>query len=294
VTAILVIAVAGVWAWHGWRRRRFERMVSSRLPLGSDGIVPGAQSVQLGRGGRGVLLLHGFGDTPQSLRALAQHLHTEGWTVRVPLLAGHGRSLRALAASRSADWERDARAALGAQRAECHQVCVVGQSMGGSLATLLSTEAPGVASLVLLAPYFRMDRAPACLGYLHVPATPFVPYLRSRNDGSIRDAVARQSALGAGVTSPRLIRELHRLVQRASAVLPRVTVPTLVIHSRHDPRIPVSDAEGAYDMLRATVRELHWLEESAHVVSVDHDRDRVFALVSEWLERASVAPAAGP
>jgi carboxylesterase len=161
--------------------------------------------------------------------------------------------------------------------------------MGGAIATLLATDTPGVSSLVLLAPYFRMDPAPALVGRLHWFTAPFIPYLRSRNEGSIRDAEARRHALGAGITSPRLLHELDALVRRARQRLSAVTAPTLVIHSRHDPRIGAADAEQAFGLLRTPSRSLQWLDRSAHVVSVDHDRDAVFTLVAEWLERGTVA-----
>ena len=38
----------------------------------------------------GVLLCHGFPDSPGSMRAWADHLVAEGYSVRLPLLPGHG------------------------------------------------------------------------------------------------------------------------------------------------------------------------------------------------------------
>ena len=49
--------------------------------------------------GRGVLCLHGLTGTPFEVRPLAEALGTAGYTVEVPLLAGHGATLRDLAAT---------------------------------------------------------------------------------------------------------------------------------------------------------------------------------------------------
>lgn len=38
----------------------------------------------------GVLLLHGFTGSPASMRPWAHFLHQRGFTVRVPLIPGHG------------------------------------------------------------------------------------------------------------------------------------------------------------------------------------------------------------
>src|SRR4030095_8905948 len=74
--------------------RRARDAVSARLTLGPDGVVAGASPIDLPADGRnGLLLLHGFGDTPQTLQYLAAHVHAQGWGVRVPLLPGHGRTL---------------------------------------------------------------------------------------------------------------------------------------------------------------------------------------------------------
>src|SRR5688500_7618916 len=82
--------LAAATALHVAHRRRVERRVLRRLPLGDDGVVRGAGALTLGGDpGRAVLVLHGFGDTPQSVAELAHALHADGWTVRVPLLPGH-------------------------------------------------------------------------------------------------------------------------------------------------------------------------------------------------------------
>ena len=38
----------------------------------------------------GVLLVHGFTGSPSSMRPWAEYLNQKGFTVRVPLLPGHG------------------------------------------------------------------------------------------------------------------------------------------------------------------------------------------------------------
>lgn len=246
-------------------------------------MLPGAVPLALDAGTKGVLLLHGFGDTPQSLRALALHLHGHGWSVRAPLLHGHGTSLQAFTHARADEWLNGARTALVELRGRASHVAIVGQSMGGALATILAAEG-GVATLVLLAPYMALPRRAARIGAFHRVVTPFVPYLVSRSESSILDPEARQKALGRGITTPRLLHELSLVVRRARAALPRVTAPSLVIHSRNDPRVTVTDAEAAFASLGSAEKRLEWVERSGHVISVDFDRDLVAQRVIDWLE----------
>jgi carboxylesterase len=83
------------------------------------------------------------------------------------------------------------------------------------------------------------------------------------------------------------------VVSQARHAAPRVAAPTLVMHSRLDPRIAVRDAEENYAALGASEKELEWVEHSGHVISVDHDREQVTARTIGWLESRVPSPATG-
>ena len=53
-------------------------------------ILPGAEPFSHDGSNVGVLLCHGSTGTPQSMRPWAEHFADWGFTVRVPLLPGHG------------------------------------------------------------------------------------------------------------------------------------------------------------------------------------------------------------
>ena len=129
-------------AWSsGWRRRqaaKWETAVATRLPLGPDGVVRGAGPIaREAAGDRAALVLHGFGDTPESVATVAHALYAAGWTVHAPLLAGHGRDLPTFARSRAEDWLATARAAYATVRGRRARVAIVAQSMGAALAAVL-------------------------------------------------------------------------------------------------------------------------------------------------------------
>ena len=245
--------------------------------------IPGAEPIARYGGPRGVLLLHGFGDTPQSLGGLANFLHDHRWTVRVPALSGHGSTLDAFTRARAQQWLADARSSFQQLRASCAKVAVVGQSMGGALATVLAAEEQ-LDALVLLVPFMRLSPRAATIAALHPLVSMFTPLLRSRSESSILDPAARSLALGRRIATPRLLRELSLVIGEARQAAPRVQAPTLVIHSRQDPRIPTREAESAFAALGAQVKRLEWVERSGHVVSVDYDRDWIASRTLAWLE----------
>lgn len=260
------------------RRNLRER----RLDAVAKPYIPGAEPIALDAGPRGVLILHGFGDTPQSVRGLASALHEHGWTVRAPALRGHGSTLQAFTKARANQWLDDARRALRELQAQSHAVAIIGQSMGGALATVLAAE-QRITALVLLVPFSGMSPRGQAIARFHPIVSLFKPYLRSRSDSSILDPIARRHALGRGIATPRLLHELLLVVRRARKCAGQVRVPALVIHSRRDPRISMSDAEEAYARLGSQEKLLEWVEHSGHVISVDHDREWVAKRALDWL-----------
>jgi carboxylesterase len=260
---------------------------------GRASFMAGAEPVSLDGGPRGVLVLHGFGDTPQSVRDLALALHARGWTVRAPALTGHGVTLERFTRARAVQWLADGRTSLHQLRARCASIAIVGQSMGGALATILAAEEQ-INALVLLVPFMKLSPRATALAAFHRIVALVKPLLRSKSEYSILDPLARSQALGKGVATPRLLRELSVVVSQARRAARQVSAPTLVIHSRRDLRIAVRDAEAAYAALGAAEKRLEWVEHSGHVISVDHDREHVTSRTIAWLEAHVPSPEGGP
>jgi carboxylesterase len=279
-----IVAGAGV-AWRALATRRAERSYAARNVLAPSGVVTGAESFTLpGTNGRAVLLLHGSGDSPQTLRFLGERLNAAGYSVHVPLLPGHGRSPRAFARVRANAYMDAARAGLDVLRATHGWIGVGGLSMGGALAAQLAVEAADVRVLMLMAPYLAgtpqvtwAARTAPLWGLVH-------PYVDARGALSVHDPAARDASYAYGVVAPGALRALLETAARGRAALAEVTVPTLVIHSRADNRIPDALATATTAALRAPT-ERHWVTGCGHVITVDYCKDTVAELVLAFLAR---------
>ncbi len=101
----------------------------------------------------GILLLHGFSASPQEFRFLIPMLKENNITFYAPRLTGFGiADVTKLEFVQSIQWLRDSLEAFDLLSQHVEEVSIVGHSMGGLLAVILSQQRK-VKKLVLSAPY---------------------------------------------------------------------------------------------------------------------------------------------
>ena len=252
-------------------------------------IIKGAEAIDLREeGSHGVLLLHGFGDTPQTLSLFAKYLSKAGLSVFAPLLPGHGRSMTDFTSSGADEWIRAVEDAFIEMRSRYRVVSLSGLSMGGALAVILAARHHDIASLVLFAPYLGMPR------WLRVAAMTqwawgrIVGPVSANSPLSIHDPMEREKNLSYGQVTGHTIRELARVVSRARRALPNVVAPTLLLQSREDPRVSPAVAEYALKRIGATEKEIVWTSGAGHIITVDYGRERLFGEAERWLKSHAV------
>jgi carboxylesterase len=230
-----------------------------------------------------MLLLHGFGDTPQTLRYLAERANSAGYRVSAPLYPGHGSTPDEFFRSTADEWIGCAREAFSALYSECGTVSVVGLSMGAAITALLAADSPEIKSVVLISPYLRLPgwvRLALAVRYVWGP---FAGEITAKDPRSIQDPIERDRNLGYGVVNARVMAQLSRVVKKGWAALPRVRCPTLVIQSRADPRVSPSTARAVTDQVAAEHKRLNWAEAGGHILTVDYGREQVIAETLGWI-----------
>ncbi|HEY4304068.1 MAG TPA: alpha/beta fold hydrolase [Gemmatimonadaceae bacterium] len=283
---IVVIAAA-------LRERRIGALTAlslTRRRLGPNGIVIGGDGFTLEReNAPAVLLIHGAGDTPQTLRYLGEYLHQQGFHVEAPLLPGHGRSVRDFRRVHADNLTNAARGAYVDLRARREWVGIIGLSMGGALAVQVAGEFADLPALGLAAPYLEMPRKIARAARLAWLWGPIVPIVESTEGLSIFDPDERAKNLAYGIFTASALAALYETVRRASNASRRVMAPTLVVQSREDNRISPTAAERSFAKIGATEKRLEWVSGASHVITVDFGREHVFALLASWLQEHGAA-----
>jgi carboxylesterase len=140
-----------------------------------------------------VVLLHGFTNCPQQWEAVAEAYATEGYSVVVPRLPGHGLSDRltsSLSRVTSDDLTNIADIAVDIAAGLGEEVWVVGLSGGGTLAGWLAAERDEVTEATLMAPLVVPKVLPEVFVGPVARAFRFAPDVSLWWDGSLKEALA--------------------------------------------------------------------------------------------------------
>jgi len=232
-------------------------------------ILAGAEPFSSGGGPIGVVVLHGFTGSPQSMRPLAQALAAAGFSVELPLLPGHGTSVEDMVPTRWSDWSSVAEATYSELAGRSDRVFVAGLSMGGSLAIWLAERHPEIAGIIVVNPLvdppassFRdMLHGMIEEGAISVPAI-----------GSDISMQAIESAYDASPLEPML--SMFEGVDEVAARLGELHCPVLLLSSRIDHVVPPESGDVLAACAGGPVERV-FLERSFHVATLDHDAPEI-------------------
>jgi carboxylesterase len=228
-----------------------------------------------------VLLLHGWTGSPSHLRLIADDLVTAGFGVTVPLLPGHGTTIKAMLDVGWRDWLGAAAEAADDVLASGAKLHVGGLSMGGLLAILLATTFEPVSVTTINTPIrtfeWRIRFSALVKGSPRVIDEPEPE--RAPGFASGYDWGYRETPVGS-------VADLYLLMRAARNALPHVSAPTLVIQSHADKTVRPASGSIIYDGVGAAVRRMVWLEDSSHMATLDVERHEVAAEMARHLRDA--------
>ncbi|WP_344875162.1 alpha/beta hydrolase [Allokutzneria multivorans] len=228
----------------------------------------------------GVLLCHGFTGTPHSMRPWAEHLAAEGFSVRVPLLPGHGTRWQDMNRTRWQHWYDRLDTHFGQLSARCRSTFVFGLSMGGTLALRLAQRhGAEVAGLALVNPSLTTLQRGARLVPLLSKVWPSV--------AGIADNIAKPGVheVAYDRTPLRAAASLQQLWGVVRDDLGRVQQPLLLFRSAVDPVVPAISSRLLLDGVTSDDVTEVVLPDSYHVATLDHDAPTIFAASTEFARR---------
>jgi esterase/lipase len=191
--------------------------------------------------GKGVLLVHGLGDSPYSFIDIGQELAERGYLVHTVLLPGHGSKPGDMLHVKYDQWRYVVEENIKLLQQETPSVYLGGFSTGANLVTELAIDMPEVEGLVLFSPAFKsrtsLDRfagvAAVFRHWLYKPddsADPHTNYARYETVPS--NALAQFYKTSKNVLKKIKKQKYHK--------------PTLMVMSRKDSVIDVNHVLGLF------------------------------------------------
>ncbi|MBP2633565.1 MAG: Carboxylesterase [Firmicutes bacterium] len=242
-------------------------------------ILDGAEPFILSGGRRGVLLVHGFTGTPAEMFLLGKYLNKQGYTVLAPRLCGHGTNYAEMATTDWVNWYHSVCDGYYLLKSICEEIDVVGLSMGGILSLKLAMENKLNKVVTLSTPIHIANRGVDLLPPIEECAGKYVPKKRRKFSD-----VAQQYCISYDRTPIACVHHLLSVIKLVSEQLGQLKNRLLVVQSTNDHTVIPDSANFIYDNAGSEKKELLWLEESGHLVTLDLEREKVFEKIVNFLK----------
>ena len=255
-------------------------MIPTIREMGESYFHPGSQV--------GCVLVHGLTSTPQEVRELGAFLAQSGYSVLAIRLPGHATSHRDLHRAHWRDWLARVEDGVHLAQAICDRVYLVGLSLGGALSLTYGAYQPIQGVISMSTPYFLphpslrfLDPLAVLLRWL----SPFVRALPKFQPLDYQNPAATDKHLGYRVYPTRALYEAALLLREMRKTLPDIRCPCLILHSKQDRGVLPRNAELLHRHIGSHTKELHWIENSGHVLTMDRAKEKVFDSVCEFIHR---------
>lgn len=224
----------------------------------------------------GVLFIHGFTGSPESIAPWARGVHEQGgYTVHLPALIGHATTWQELNSTTWHEWFAGIEAEFLALKERCDRVFVAGFSVGGALALRLAQlHGEKIEALLLLNPSIYDEK-----NKKFYFALPFLKHIIPSLPSGVMDVKRPTSKRLSYSRLPlKALDSLRGLWRTVEDNLHQVSNPLFIGYSLEDHVVdPLNSETIINNVLSHEIREVIF-EDSYHNVSVDNDAE---ILISE-------------
>lgn len=235
-------------------------------------VLPGAEPLSVEGSSVGVLVIHGFTGSPQSMRGLAEAFAAAGFTVEMPRLPGHGISLDAMLITSWDDWSSAVETAYNDLAERCESVVVAGLSMGGTLTLWLASRHPEIAGIVLI----NAAAPPPGSSSEMIEGLKALAESGTLTIDAIGSDIAKEGVVELAYEQTP-VEPLISMLTNAEAVagdLGSITCPVLIMTSPQDHVVEPTQSDHIASSVAGPVERLT-LERSYHVATLDYDRELI-------------------
>jgi carboxylesterase len=226
--------------------------------------------------------VHGFTGSPAAMRPWAEFLNARGYSVRVPLLPGHGTKPADLNEVEWPEWPAKVKAEISELQKHCAQVFVAGLSMGGGTTLHVAAElGDKLSGIILVNPMIHVRGISPTLAFA---VSRLVKFGNSVGNDIKRKGVTEYSY---DKLPYRGVHQLLTMLKVTRALLPTIKLPMQLFHSVDDHTLPVSNTEIIMREIGSKNKSRIELLNSFHVATLDHDNELIFANSLTFIEGLS-------
>ena len=233
-------------------------------------------------GETGIVLIHGFTACPIDMRPLGDILREWGYSVRAPLLPGHGTTPEEMKGTSWEDWLEEADRSVQSLRESCTRVMAVGHSMGGLIALALAAEqkVDGVVSINAPIVYREPDLHEA---YYLLGKQEYVNKPNKNSEMNVnREGLPHFSYMKVPV---QCFVSLNQAISAVRGQLAQIECPTQVIQSLEDQTIHPSSGEIIVNSIQHTNKEVIFWEKEDHYLPLSSARGDLAEKIKSFTQR---------
>ncbi|MDD5561531.1 MAG: alpha/beta hydrolase [Candidatus Omnitrophica bacterium] len=243
-------------------------------------------------------LIHGLTGTAKEMGAIAQRLNKQGFSVVVPLMLNHDKSISCLKRTAWQDIYRSIRDEFVKYADNYDNIFVAGLSFGALIGILLANEFPGrIKALNCFSPTLFYDGWGNPRSRVFLPLvykTPFkywlyfkeeYPYglknerLRSKVESFYKEAslfdYSKVHLYGYPVIPIACIYQNSLLAKKVISILKNINTPLQLLQAREDDVTSPKNSYYIYNRVSSREKEIVFLEDSYHIITADQERDKV-------------------
>lgn len=224
-----------------------------------------------------LMLIHGFTGSPSEFRRAAYYWNDLGYSVHAVQLPGHGTKPEDMLLTTWKDWMQHVIDTYDhLQKQSYDHMIVIGHSMGGLLAFLLSLERKVDALVSLATPIFITTRSTGAARWLH-RWIKFINKRRNEWRPELDEACAYRR------TPVKCVLDLRKLIHMTRKTLPKTTSPLFIVQGMKDHTVKPRSADYIYKHSGAKVKKLLQLERTAHSILLDQEREQAYRAIDEFI-----------
>lgn len=224
---------------------------------------------------KAIMIIHGFAGGTYDQEELANYLElNRAFDVYQFTLPGHNKNL---GKAMYQDWINASENQINILiRAGYKTIYLIGHSMGGVIATYLTTKYSQVKKLVLAAPAFHYFGGTDKNIDISESLKTIPKLLKTYKGEDIIDKILK--------LNPSALREFMELIKEYYDCPMKVKCPVLLLQGKKDNVVPISSSRYVYSNIKSKNKTLIYLEESNHEIFSCNDKIQIYSIVQRFLK----------